>query len=93
MADLEIQSLAADAEELELHPPEPWLPFIGLLNGVFPLSPETFDREATPVDRFSLALLRSRSATARGGIDIEARRELKRFAPKLFARLLQEGLL
>jgi hypothetical protein len=91
--DADVRALAADAEELGLNPPEPWLPFVGLLEGVFRLSTEIFDRKPTPADRFATAILSSRAATSRGHADIEARREMKRFAPGLFARLLDEGLI
>ena len=93
IADEEVRALAYDAAELGLSPPEPWLPFVGLLEGIFHLSPESFAREPTPADLFSAALVRSRTATLRGTADIEARREMKRIAPGLFARLLEQGLI
>ena len=77
---------------MELTPPEEWLPFVGLLMGVFAWSGDQFDREPTPADRFSAALARSRTATARGRADIEARRSMKQLAPRLFERLLEDGL-
>ncbi len=92
IADDEVRGLVAETAELELAPPEAWLPIVGLLMGVFAWSGDPFDREPTPADRFFAALARSRAATARGRADIETRRSMKQFAPMLFERLLEEGL-
>jgi len=95
MADIDdedVRALASEAADMELDPPEPWLPFVGIIGGVFAWKQDAFDREPTPADRFAAALGRSRTATARGAPDVEARRELKRLAPALFARLAEERL-
>jgi tetratricopeptide (TPR) repeat protein len=92
IADDEVRLLALEAEELGLAPVEPWLPFVGLPGGVFALEAVLFERPPTPADRFEAALLACRASRAWGRIDVAARRELKGLAPKLFARLLEEGL-
>lgn len=92
IADEDVRLLAPEAAELGLSPVEPWLPFVGLVTGVFPLLAFASDRPATAQDRFEAALLRCRASRAQGRIDVQARRELKGLAPALFARLLEDGL-
>jgi tetratricopeptide (TPR) repeat protein len=92
VADAEVRLLALEAEELELSPVEPWLPFVGLLAGLFPLLATKLGRAPTPADRFEAALLRCREGRNGGRPAVESRRELKRLAPKLFAALLEAGL-
>ncbi len=92
VSDVEVRLLALEAEELDLVPVEAWLPFVGLLTGLFPLAAVVLDRAPTPADRFEAALLRCRGSRGGGKPDVEARRELKRLAPGLFAELLQAGL-
>lgn len=92
LADEDVRLLALEAEEFDLAPVEPWLPFVGLLGGLFLLEASIFERPATAADRFEAALLQCRASRAWGRIDVAARRELKKLAPKLFARLLEEGM-
>jgi tetratricopeptide (TPR) repeat protein len=92
IADAEVRGLRSEAADMELTPPEAWLPFVGLVMGVFAWSGDELVRAPTPADTFSSALARSRTARAHGRADIDARREMKQLAPLLFARMLEEGL-
>jgi hypothetical protein len=78
-----VKALLDDAQELQLRPPEPWVPLVGFARGVLPLVREmSIHAEAA---RFQ-ALLDRRSA-------VEARKEMKALAPELFKLLMENGQL
>ena len=86
LADPAVQALVEDARELELSPPEPWVPLAGWAADLFILPSEPQGQAAAR--DFHAAVLEAR----RGG-GIEARRRMKRLAPLLFERLRDGGRL
>jgi hypothetical protein len=74
-------------------PTGPWVPVVGHAMGLWPFPHDLTKGDATEPARFLAALLASRTGTARGRPDVDARREMKRLAPKLFAYLMEEGML
>lgn len=69
-----------------------WLPLVGVALRLWPVGPCEADDPDIPPARFHAALIRSRTASRAGRVDISARREMKDLAPELLARLLEEGL-
>ncbi len=86
LADPGVRALVDDARELELSPPEVWVPLAGWAANLFSLPSEPQGQAAAR--DFHAALLEAR---LRG--DIEARRRMKNLAPLLFERLRDGGRL
>lgn len=86
LADEAVRALVDEARELELSPPEIWVPLVGWAMGTFGLSSEPQGQAACR--DFHAALLDAR----RGG-GTEARRRMKSLAPLLFEQLRDAGRL
>jgi tetratricopeptide (TPR) repeat protein len=86
LADEALRALVEEARELELAPPEVWVPIVGWALGLFGLPSEPQGQGACR--DFHAALL-----SARRGGGVAARRRMKELAPLLFERLRDGGRL
>jgi hypothetical protein len=83
IADVVVQALFDDAQDLALDPPPEWVPMVGYAAGLFQLPAEPQGRGGCR--EFHAALL-----DARRSPDVAYRRRMKQLAPQLFKRLLEE---
>ncbi len=83
IADVEVQALFDDAQDLALDPPLEWVPMVGYAAGLFQLPAEPQGQGRCR--EFHAGLL-----DARRSPDVAHRRRMKRLAPQLFKRLLEE---
>jgi tetratricopeptide (TPR) repeat protein len=88
--DPAVQAVVDAVEELEDEAHPRWVPVLGELDRLWPL-PRAEDALDETLRAFLGALVAARAAMRIGHPDVGARRELRRLAPRLFRRLLNEG--